>query len=292
MSTSDGMGDRKPGGRGFRAGRTGFSAVRTTDAEGNPDEFVLPDFHWVLRPVNPAHVPDDSKAGSGGFTCKTATGSVVKAVMGGSGLPPVVLSPVQSVTSPLLRRAVRSRRCTWNAPRKLLYLACPVSVGSLKHAITVQTAVGLLLTLSKGAFFDVGALQEKVVVDLGIDFPDDLMLEPAEGGSLDEALKARAPSLLCSAPGESLGTAKELLIKFHGKEVAEIVQAYAAARECRRKGEVARSLPVMDFLVVPLFDIVFVDVTPAIVVSNAGDDCDRDEFETDEMGCSVLEVFI
>ena len=118
------------------------------------------------------------------------------------------------------------------------------------------------------------------------------MLEPAEGCSLDEALKARAPSLLCSAPGESLGTAKELLIKFHGKEVAEIVQAYAAARERRRKGEVARSLPVMDFLVVPLSDIVFVDVTPAIVVSNAGDDCDRDEFETDDVGCSVLEVFI
>ena len=152
-------------------------------------------------------------------------------------------------------------------PENFCTLRAPVSVGSLKHAITVQIAVGLLLTLSKGAFFDVGALQENVVEDLGIDFPNDLMLEPAEGGSLDEALKVRAPSLLCSAPGESLGTAKELLIKFHGKEVAEIVQAYAAARERRRKGEVARSLPVMDFLVVPLFDIVFVDVTPAIVRS-------------------------
>ena len=57
------------------------------------------------------------------------------------------------------------------------------------------------------------------------------MLELAEGGSVDEALKARAPSLLCSPPGESLGTAKELLIKFHGKEVAEIVPTDAAARE-------------------------------------------------------------
>ena len=85
-------------------------------------------------------------------------------------LPPIVLFPVQSVTSTLLSRAVRSRRCTWNAPRILLYLACPVSVGSLKHAITVQTAVDLLLVLSKSAFFDVDALQEKVVVDLGIDF--------------------------------------------------------------------------------------------------------------------------
>ena len=153
MSTADGMGDREPGGRGFRAGRSGFSAARTTDAEENPDDFVLPDFLWVLRPVNPAHVPDDSKAGSGGFTCKTATGSVV----------PVVLSPVQSVTSPLLRGAVRSRRCTWNAPRKLLYLACPVAVSSVKHAITVQTAVGFLLTLSKGAFFDVGAKSSRTL---------------------------------------------------------------------------------------------------------------------------------
>ena len=242
--------------------------------------------------MNTAHVPGDSKAGSGGFTCKTATGSVVKAVVGCSKLTPVVLSPVQSVTSPLLTGAVRSRRCTWNAPRKLLYLACPVSVGSLKPVITVQTVVGSLLMLSKGAFFDVGAVQEKVVEDFGIEFPDDFMPEPAEGGSLDEALKARAPSLLCSAPGESLGTAKELLIKFHWKEVAEIVQADAAARERRRKGEVAQSLPVMDFLVVPLSDNVFVDVTPAIVVSNAGDDCDRDEFETDDVGCSVREVFI
>ena len=66
MSTANGMGDRKPGSRGFRAGQTGFSAARTTDAEENPDDFVLPDFYWVLRPVNPAHVLDDSKAGSGG----------------------------------------------------------------------------------------------------------------------------------------------------------------------------------------------------------------------------------
>ena len=58
------------------------------------------------------------------------------------------------------------------------------------------------------------------------------------------------------------------------------------------ESEVARSLPVMDFLVEPLSDNVFVDVTPAIVVSNAGDDCDRDEFETDDVCCSVREVFI
>ena len=39
------------------------------------------------------------------------------------------------------------------------------------------------------------------------------------GGSLDETLKARAPSLLCSAPGESLDTAKELSIKFDTKRM-------------------------------------------------------------------------
>ena len=51
------------------------------------------------------------------------------------------------------------------------------------------------------------------------------MPEPAEEGSLDEALKARAPSLLCSAPEESLDTAEELSIKFDAKEDAEITQA-------------------------------------------------------------------
>ena len=55
-------------------------------------------------------------------------------------------------------------------------------------------------------------------MDLGIEFPDELRPEPAVGGSLDEALKARAPSLLCSAPRESLDTAKELSIKFDAKE--------------------------------------------------------------------------
>ena len=99
---------------------------------------------------------------------------------------------------------------------------------------------------------------------LGIEFP--------EGGSLDEALKARAPSLLCSAPGESLDTTKELSIKFEAKEDAEITQADAAARERRRQGEVPRSLPLMDFLVVPLPEDVFADFTPTIIVSNAGDD--------------------
>ena len=68
-------------------------------------------------------------------------------------------------------------------------------------------------------------------MDIGIEFPDDLMPEPAEEGSLDEALKARAPSLLCSTPGESLDTAKELSIKFDAKEDAEIIQADAAGRE-------------------------------------------------------------
>ena len=62
-------------------------------------------------------------------------------------------------------------------------------------------------------------------------------------------------------------------IKFDAKEDAEITQADAAARERRRQGKVPRSLPLMNFLVVPLSEDVLVDVTPTIVVSNAGDDC-------------------
>ena len=37
---------------------------------------------------------------------------------------------------------------------------------------------------------------------------------------------------------------------------------------------VPRSLPLMNFLVAPSSEDVFVEVTPAIVVTNAGDDCD------------------
>ena len=124
-------------------------------------------------------------------------------------------------------------------------------------------------------------------MDLGIEFPNDLRSEPAEEGSLDEALKAGAPSPLWSAPGESLDTAKELSFKFDAKEDAEIIQTDAAARERRRKCEVPRSLPLMNFLVVPLSKDVFVDITPAIVASNAGDDCDGDESETDDVCYSV-----
>ena len=51
----------------------------------------------------------------------------------------------------------------------------------------------------------------------------------------------------------------------------------------RRQGEVPRSLPVMDFLVVPLPENMFVDFTPTIVVSNGGDDCDGNDFETDDL---------
>ena len=311
MWTADGMGDRKSGGRGFRAGRTRLSAAHNVDAEEDLDDFALPDPHWVLRPVSPGHVLDDSKAGRGGVTCKTATGLVVKGVMGASGFTPVVFSTdchfavadrscslvtmhvecaqktsvwFGEESTAMFERVSEIRGCEY-----LRIIACPVSVGSLKPAITVQTAVGPLLTFSKDAFFDVGAVQEKAVEDFGIEFPDDLMPEPAEGGSLDKALKARAPSLLCSAPGESLDTAKVLLIRFDGKEDAEIIQADAAARG---KGEVPRSLPVMDFLVEPLSEDVFVDVTPAIVVSNAGDDCDCDEFETDDVCYSVREVCI
>ena len=68
-------------------------------------------------------------------------------------------------------------------------------------------------------------------MDFGIEFPDDLWPVPAEGGSLDQALKVRAPSLLWSAPGESLDSTKVLSIKFDAKEDAEIFQADAAPRE-------------------------------------------------------------
>ena len=91
---------------------------------------------------------------------------------------------------------------------------------------------------------------------------------------------------MCSGPGESLDTAKELSIKFDAKEDAEITQADAAARERRRQDEVPRSLPLTNFLVVPLSEDGFV------VVSNAGDDCDGDEFETDDVCYSVHEVCI
>ena len=64
-----------------------------------------------------------------------------------------------------------------------------------------------------------------------MEFPDDLWPVPAEGGSLDQALKVRAPSLLWSAPGESLDTTKVLSIKFDAKEDAEIIQADADPRE-------------------------------------------------------------
>ena len=60
-------------------------------------------------------------------------------------------------------------------------------------------------------------------MDLGIEFPNDLRSE-----LVDEALKARAPSSLWSAPGESLDTAKELSSKFDAKEDVEIIQADAA----------------------------------------------------------------
>ena len=73
--------------------------------------------------------------------------------------------------------------------------------------------------------------------------------------------------MLCSAPGDSLGTAKELSIKFDAKEDAEITQVDAVARE-------RRSVPLMNFLVVLLAEDVFVDVSPAIIVTNAGDECD------------------
>ena len=81
-------------------------------------------------------------------------------------------------------------------------------------------------------------------MDLGIEFPDDLRPEPAEGGSLDEALRVRAPSLLWSAPGKSLDTAKELSIKFDAKEDAEMLLP-----------ERPRSLPLMNFLVEPLSEM-------------------------------------
>ena len=47
-----------------------------------------------------------------------------------------------------------------------------------------QIAVILLLVLFESAFFYVDALQEKVDVDFGIDFPDDLMLELVEEGQV------------------------------------------------------------------------------------------------------------
>ena len=235
MRTADGMGDRKPGGRGFRAGRTGLSAARTADAEEDPDDFVLPDPHCVLLAVNPAHVPDDSKAVRGGVTCKTGRGSVVKAVMGASGLTPVVFSlgaechfavadrgcslatmhvecaqktfiGCGKELSAMFEQVSEIRGCEY-----LWILACPVTVGSLKPAITVQTAVGPLLTLSKDAFFDVGAVQEKVAEDIGIEFPDGLMLEPAEGGFSRRGAESQSTKFVVKRARGVLGHGKRIV---------------------------------------------------------------------------------
>ena len=70
--------------------------------------------------------------------------------------------------------------------------------------------------------------------------------------------------MLCSARGDSLDTAKELSIKFDAKEDGKITQVDAVAQE-------RRSVPLMNFLVVFSAEDVFVDVSPAIIVSNAGD---------------------
>ena len=59
------------------------------------------------------------------------------------------------------------------------------------------------------------------------------------------------------------GTAEVLSIKFDAKKDAEITQVDAVARA-------RRSVPLMNFLVVLLAEDVFVDVSPAIIVSNAG----------------------
>ena len=72
-----------------------------------------------------------------------------------------------------------------------------------------------------------------------------LRSELAEGNSLDEALIARAPGLLCSAPGESLDPIDELSIKL--AQWTLLKSPKLMLLETRgRLGEVPRSLPLVD----------------------------------------------
>ena len=88
-------------------------------------------------------------------------------------------------------------------------------------------------------------------MDLGIESPDVMRPGLIEGGFL-----AKSQSTM-------LDTAEVLSIKFDAKKDAEITQVDAVARA-------RRSVPLMNFLVVLLAEDVFVDVSPAIIVSNAG----------------------
>ena len=72
-----------------------------------------------------------------------------------------------------------------------------------------------------------------------------LRSELAEGNSLDEALIARASSLLCSAPGKSLDPIDELSIKLAQRTLLKSPKLMLL--ETRgRLGEVPRSLPLVD----------------------------------------------
>eukprot|EP00928_Gymnodinium_smaydae_P007945 TRINITY_DN1284_c0_g3_i1.p1 TRINITY_DN1284_c0_g3~~TRINITY_DN1284_c0_g3_i1.p1 ORF type:complete len:2408 (-),score=404.08 TRINITY_DN1284_c0_g3_i1:117-7340(-) len=241
---------------------TELEAEEEADEETGAAAVCEPICVWLA--ADPAHIDDEALPLSGTLAYKSSAGEEVKLDLAPGKIEPVFVRPEgENQTEPLVseRCALASlaldctkRGYVWEPkdPSPLLeraaeiggcellrLLVCPVSLGFLKPAVTVQCSSGLRIKAPLDTFEDPALLRGHVAARLGGEVEEEqivLTQSAAEAPPLEDG-KNIAPRtfLLCPLPGEDIDLAREHESRADSAEAQadEAARAAAAARAAR-----------------------------------------------------------
>jgi len=181
------------------------------------------------------HVPDEAVAVGGVIACATATSTVETVQLQTSQILPIalklgarsthavahspcLLSNLQLecrrwgyVWSPKDPSPLSERACEIGGCEFLRISSCPVSLGTLRPATTVQCANGSLLVLPVDEYWSLPLLRKRIAQELGVPDSQSFQMELEKGGEISPKCLVQGATFLCAKQGESLEEARRLL---------------------------------------------------------------------------------
>lgn len=238
--------------------------IYTTDPDPEDldaaDVDMVPDPSCVWIAANTSHIPDDAVPLLGNVSYKTLKGEEMQAPLSSQELRASVLQfGISHAQEHCLMSSV-GLQCArpgfaWEPKEPSVFaerlaeiggceflrvLACPVALGWLKPAVTVQCATGQRWVVALSTCPTLEDLREHLTLRLGVVDSESLQLAREDGQLLtEETWTPSAMRLACAGPGESLAVAQELLSNIGFEEEAAKEEAEAATLAYLQRVEVA-----------------------------------------------------
>jgi hypothetical protein len=230
------------------------------DRDPEDAENCVPDPSCVWVAANPEHIADDAVPLLGHVIYQTAEGSDVKAPLSSYQLQPSVLHLGTTHTQKSCLMSSVGVQCTrpgfvWEPKEPspfserlaeiggcefLRVLACPVALGFLKPAITVQCANGRRDVLALSSYPTLAHVRTHLAEVLELSDATGLQIVKEDGQVLNENnWTTSAMRVACARPDESVVLALELLRKIDFQEQGAKEEAEAKALDYFKRVEVA-----------------------------------------------------